>query len=133
MKIARWYELWVVYEKDVCLENLPPTEDPITNVYVDKFSIMLENELFKWFIANWGSILKASDVNNEIFNLVATTKGQIYDIKKKQLEEFLDKLSLWEKRYMGEWQNKFDDKYTKDVINKYLANNKWDEEDKDWE
>ena len=106
-KVTKGYEMWIVYEKDVCIENLPASDDPIVNMARETFLLMLENDLFQAFIKDGGSILKASDVSTEILDHIAVTKEQVYDMKKEELEEFLGWLELGEKRYMWEWQDKF--------------------------
>lgn len=106
-KISKGYEVWVVYEKDVCIDNLPASDDPIVNMARETFLLMLENDLFKEFIKDGGSILKASDVSTEILDHIAKTKEQVYEMKKKELVWFLWWLELGEKRYMWEWQDKY--------------------------
>lgn len=88
-KVSKGYEVWVVYEDDVNIENMPASDDPIVNMDKEKFSLMLDNDLFKDFIERGGSILKASDVTKELLDHIAVTKGQVYDMSKKETVEFL--------------------------------------------
>lgn len=49
-------------------------------------------------------MLKASDVDKDVLDNIATKLGHIYDFKKKELDVILDAYKLGEPRYMGKDQ-----------------------------
>jgi len=62
---------------------------------------MFDNKGFIEFLEKWGSILKASDVTNEVLQNIAEKLDHVYDMNKIELEAFLSSINLWDRRYMG--------------------------------
>lgn len=119
MKIKWWYEMRYIREQDCNKDNIKFWEDPIENMYLEKFVLMHSNDLFQEFIKLWWSILKASDTSTAVLDNIAKTTWLISNYKKKELEKVLEDISLWEIRYMGKDQRPDLEEYSLQIKTMY--------------
>lgn len=122
-KKGRKYLIKVVLESDCVVGNIKKTDDPVINLQIDKFCYMFVNKSFIDFIEKWGSILKASDVTQDVLDNICVFEREC---TKKELEKLLSQYTLGKSRYMGKDRNINID----EILLQY---NQLNEEDKDWE
>jgi len=125
-KVGRRYEVKVLEETDVVVENVEFGDDPVVNMDLENFIAMHTNNNFVDFKNKGWSTLKASDCTTEVLDNIANKLDKVYMLTKSDTKKLVWLYKLGEPRYMGYDQDK--NTWEVDFIRVSLE----DEENTDW-